>query len=160
MEDENQRLNREFDQLLSELRVALPGVQVLMAFLLAAVFSPGASRLDGDGRAVYLVSVALAALATVVLIAPTFHHRLRFRDGTKEQMIRTANALVLLGAVCLALAIGCALYVVGDTLFDETAARLLGPAVVVVAVLTWFVVPLTYKPHHKAKPDPPDRGDP
>lgn len=145
MEDENERLNREFDQLLGGLRVALPGVQVLFAFLLTVAFSDQVDHLDRDGRAVYLVSVQLAALATIALTAPTFHHRVRFRDGTKEQTIRTANALVLVGATCLAAAIGCALYVVGDTLYAETAARWLGPVASTVAVLTWFVLPLTFR---------------
>ncbi len=151
MEDERERLNREFDQLMGGLRVALPGVQVLLAFLLAVAFSERAGQLDADGRIIYLISVGLAALATIVLIAPTFHHRLRFREGTKEQMIRTANGLVLVGAGCLALAIGCALYVVGDTLYDETSARWLGPAMVVVAGLTWFALPLTFRPGQTPK---------
>jgi uncharacterized membrane protein len=152
VEDENERLNRQFDQLLAGLRVALPGVQVLFAFLLTVAFSDGVDRLDADGRAVYLVSVVLAALATVVLIAPTFHHRMRFGDGTKEQMIRTANRLVLIGAACLASAMGCALYVVGDTLYAETTARWMGPGVVVVAGLVWFVLPLTFHAGRTPKP--------
>lgn len=153
MEDENERLNRQFDQMLAGLRVALPGVQVLFAFLLTVAFSSGVDRLDDDGRAVYLVSLLLAALATIVFIAPTFHHRLRFRDGTKAQMIRTARWLVLVGAVCLATAMGCVLYVVGDTLYVETWARWMGPAVVVVAGLTWFVLPLTFHPDRTPEPE-------
>ncbi|MEZ5179434.1 MAG: DUF6328 family protein [Acidimicrobiales bacterium] len=152
MEDENERLNREFDQLLGGLRVALPGVQVLLAFLLTMAFSARADELDHDGRVVYLLSVVLASLATVALIAPTFHHRVRFREGTKEQMIHTANVLVLAGAVCLATAIGCALYVVGDTLYADSPARWLGPGVVVVAGLTWFALPLTYRSGQTPRP--------
>jgi uncharacterized membrane protein len=153
VEDENQRLNRQFDQLLAGLRVALPGVQVLFAFLLTVAFAAGVDRLDADGRAVYLVSVVLAALATIVLIAPTFHHRMRFGDGTKEQMIHTASRLVLIGAVCLASAMGCALYVVGDTLYAATPARWMGPGMVVVAGLVWFVLPLSFRPGQTPRPE-------
>src|SRR4051794_27377746 len=90
-ETEPERLNRELDQLLNELRVALPGVQVLLAFLLTAVFSNGFGRVDEDGRAVYLSAVLMAALASIFLIAPTIHHRLRFREGVKEELIRMVN---------------------------------------------------------------------
>jgi hypothetical protein len=144
-ESEHERLNRELDQLLSELRVALPGVQVLLAFLLTVPFSNGFDRVRDEARTVFVASITLAALASVLLIAPTVQHRLRFRDGTKEEMIRMANALTLVGATCLGLAIGCAVYVVGDTAFPLTDARWIGPGLVVVAALTWFVLPLRFR---------------
>lgn len=144
-ESEHERLNRELDQLLSELRVALPGVQVLLAFLLTVPFADGWDRVQDESRTVYVASIALAALASVLLIAPTVQHRLRFRDGTKEAMIHMANRLTLAGATCLGLAIGCALYVVGDSTFPATPARWIGPALVVVAALVWFVLPFGYR---------------
>ena len=144
-ETQHERLNRELDQLLNELRVVLPGVQVLLAFLLTAVFAAGFDRMDDDGRAVYLTAVVLTALATIFLMAPTMHHRLRFREGVKEQMIRTVNRLTIVGMSMLGVAIGCALYVVGDVGFRYTAARWLGPALIVVAVVVWFVVPMRYR---------------
>jgi len=143
-ETRHERLNRELDQLLNELRVVLPGVQVLLAFLLTAVFAAGFDRMDDDGRAVYLTAVGLAALATIFLMAPTMHHRLRFREGVKEQMIRTVNRLTIVGMSMLGVAIGCALYVVGDVGFRYTATRWLGPALILVAVVVWFVVPMRY----------------
>jgi hypothetical protein len=144
-ETPHERLNRELDQLLNELRVVLPGVQVLLAFLLTAVFATGFDRMDDDGRAVYLTAVGLVALATIFLMAPTMHHRLRFREGVKDQMIRTVNRLTIVGMSMLGVAIGCALYVVGDVGFRHTAARWLGPALIVVAVIVWFVVPMRYE---------------
>ncbi len=144
-ETEHQRLNRELDQLLQELRVVLPGVQVLLAFLLTVPFAQGFDDVRGEARTVFVAAVTLAALATVLLMAPTVHHRLRFRHGTKEEMIRMANRLTLAGAACIGLAIGCALYVVGDASFPATGARWIGPAIVVVAGLTWFVLPLRYE---------------
>ena len=106
-------------------------------------------------------AITLAALASILLIAPTVHHRLRFREGTKEEMIQTANRLALAGAALLGLAIGCALYVVGDAAFSETPARWIGPAVVLVAAVTWYVVPLSYSrdqtpsPHQQPGIDEP-----
>ncbi len=144
-ETEHERLNRELDQLLSELRVALPGVQVLLAFLLTAPFSDQFERVRGESRSIFVAAITLAALASVLLIAPTVHHRLRFRDGTKEEMIHTANRLALVGATCLALAIGCAIYVVGDSAFADSPARWIGPAIVLVAALTWYLIPLRYR---------------
>ncbi len=144
-ETEHARLNRELDQLLSELRVALPGVQVLLAFLLTAPFSSNFDSVQGESRGLFVAAVALAAVATILLVAPTVHHRLRFRDGTKEEMIRTANRLTLTGVTCLALAIGCAVYVVGDAAFAGSPARWVGPALVAVAAVTWFVLPLRYR---------------
>ena len=144
-ESEHERLNRELDQLLSELRVALPGVQVLLAFLLTAPFSDGFDLVKGESRAIFVGAITLAAVASILLIAPTVHHRLRFRHGTKEEMIQTANRLALGGATCLALAIGCAIYVVGDSAFSDTPARWIGPVIVLVAGFTWYVVPLRYR---------------
>lgn len=144
-ETEHERLNRELDQLLQELRVALPGVQVLLAFLLTAPFSSQFDQVQGESRPIFVAAITLAAVASIMLIAPTVHHRLRFRDGTKEEMIQTANRLALAGTTCLALAIGCAIYVVGDAAFSDSPARWIGPAIVGVAALTWYVVPLRYR---------------
>lgn len=149
-ETEHQRLNRQLDQLLSELRVALPGVQVLLAFLLIAPFNDRFESLDGDGEIAYAAAVALAALASILLIAPTVQHRVVFRRGAKAELIRMANHLTIAGAVALGASIGCALYVVGDLAFPRTPLRWLGPAVVAVAGVLWFVVPLRYAPPHRA----------
>jgi hypothetical protein len=151
-ESPHERLNREFDQLLGGLRVALPGVQVLFAFLLTVAFSDAFSRMDHDADTAYLLAVTLAASASVLLIAPSVHHRLRFRDGTKEQMIRTANTLTLAGSVCLGLAIGCAVYLVGDVGFPGSPARWIGVGITVLAVLTWFVLPLGYRADRTPRP--------
>ncbi|HEU5150404.1 MAG TPA: DUF6328 family protein [Iamia sp.] len=151
-ETEHQRLNRELDQLLSELRVALPGVQVLLAFLLTAPFSDEFGQVQGESRSLYVAAITLAAMASVLLIAPMVHHRLRFRDGTKEEMIRMANRLALAGATCIALAIGCAVYVVGDSAFSGSPARWIGPGLVLVAGVTWYLVPLRYREDQTPRP--------
>lgn len=139
------RLNRELDQLLQELRVALPGVQVLLAFLLTVPFSQRFGEIDLDAQRAYGGAVLLTAVASVLLIAPTVHHRLRFRDGVKEELIHLANRLALSGAASLGLAIGCALYVVGDVAFPATPLRLMGPALVLLTIVVWFVLPLRFR---------------
>ena len=133
--------------------MALPGVQVLLAFLLTAVLASGFDELDDDGRAVYLSAVVFAALATICLVAPTMHHRLRFRQGIKEQMIKTVNRLTIIGMSLLGLAIGAAVYVVGDVGFEATEARWLGPLIILVAAMVWFVVPLRYEPVEQSESD-------
>ncbi len=151
-ETEHERLNRELDQLLSELRVALPGVQVLLAFLLTVPFSDRFDEVTGESSVLFIASVTLTALASILLISPFVHHRLRFREGTKEEMIRTSNQLALVGATCLALAIGCAVYVVGDVGFPDSHARWIGPTLVVVAALTWFLLPLGFRADQTPEP--------
>ena len=151
-ESEHEKLNRELDQLLQELRIALPGVQVLLAFLLTAPFSDQFEKVRGESRSIFVAAITLAALASILLIAPTVHHRLRFRDGTKEEMIRTANRLALAGVTCIGLAIGCAIYVVGDSAFSDSPARWIGPGMLVIAALTWYVVPLRYREDQTPSP--------
>ncbi len=143
-ETPKERLNRELDQLLNELRVALPGVQVLLAFLLTVPFTNRFEDLSERTRDVYFASVTLVALASVLLISPTVHHRLRFRKGIKEAMILQANRLAVGGAICVALGLGGALYVAGDAAFPGGNARWVGPAMVAIAAVVWFVLPFTF----------------
>ena len=143
-ETQQDRLNRELDQLLSELRVALPGIQVLLAFLLTVPFTDRFHDLQASAQDVYFGAVTLVATASVLLIAPTVHHRLRFREGVKEEMIRYANALAVAGTGCLALGLGAALYVVEVAAFPDSPARWAGPAITVLAGVLWFALPFTF----------------
>ncbi|MCU1358190.1 MAG: hypothetical protein JWM89_3608 [Acidimicrobiales bacterium] len=150
-ETEKDRLNRELDQLLGELRVALPGVQVLFAFLLTVPFSQRFTALDETARDVYFAAVTLTAAASLLLIAPTVHHRLRFREGTKEELIQMATHLAIVGSGLLALAMGAAIYVVGAAAFPHSRARWAGVAFVLLAGLVWFVLPFHYR--RRKQPD-------
>jgi hypothetical protein len=143
-EDHKARIDRELMELLNELRVALPGVQVLFAFLLTVPFSQRFGELDAADRRVYFAAVLLTAVASALLIAPTAHHRLRFRAGSKEQMLRVANVLALGGTFALALAIGAVVYVISSVLYSGAAPRVIAGAVTGATVLLWFVLPLTY----------------
>ena len=135
-------LDRELIELLNELRVTLPGVQVLFAFLLIAPFSQGFVRVNDLQKYAYLAALTFAALASAFLIAPTPYHRIRFRDRDKEAMLRIANRLALVGTVCLATAISCALFFVTDFLFKSPVPALVTAAVVAVIATFWYALPL------------------
>jgi hypothetical protein len=141
-----ERANRELIELLNELRVALPGVQVLFAFLLTVPFSTGFDKLDPADRRVYFAAVVMTAAATLFLIAPTAHHRLRFREGIKEQLLRVSNVMALIGLVLLAAAMSAVTYVITDVLYSSTAAATVAALLVAAFAMIWFVIPLLYRP--------------
>src|SRR5438093_3337436 len=101
LEGEKQRVDRELIELLNELRVALPGVQVLFAFLLIVPFSNGFSEVTSLQRDAYFGAFLCTALATALLIAPSTYHRLHFRALNKEQLIFTSNRLSIAGSALL-----------------------------------------------------------
>ena len=110
-------LDRELIELLNELRVALPGVQVLFAFLLAVPFSNGWNRVTELQRDIFFVAFLCALASSVLLIAPSAYHRLRWREGDKERMLTTANQLAIAGTVFLALAMTAVVFLISDILF-------------------------------------------
>ena len=111
-------LNRELIELLNELRVALPGVQVLFAFLLAVPFANGWRRVTHFQRDVFFVAFLCTAAATILLIAPSTYHRLRWREHDKEHMLATANRLTIAGSGFLALAMTAVVLLITDLLFS------------------------------------------
>ena len=92
-----QRDDRNIAELIQELRVAGLGVQVLFGFLLSLPFTTRFTKLDGGQRDLYLTSLVLSAVATILLIGPVAYHRLVFRRGMKERLVRFANLLAILG---------------------------------------------------------------
>jgi hypothetical protein len=129
-------LNRELIELLTELRVALPGVQVLFAFLLAVPFANGWDRVTHFQRDVFFVAFLCTAAATILLIAPSTYHRMRWREHDKEQMLVTGNRLTIAGTAFLAIAMIAVVLLITDLLFSLWWA-LLATAVVAVA-FGWF----------------------
>jgi hypothetical protein len=157
-ETSKERADRELIELLNELRVALPGVQVLFAFLLTVPFSQQFDRLDAGDRRIYVASVLATAAATLFLIAPTAHHRLRFRSGIKEHLLRVATVFAVVGLVLLAFAMTAVTYLIMDLLYAGTTPALVAGALAGAFVLVWFVVPLVYRrettpPHRTAGDD-------
>ena len=161
-ESKSERLNRELMELLQELRVVIPGVQVLLAFLLTAPFQQRFANLPGSMRNAFFASIACATLATAFLIAPSAHHRLRWRAGEKEPLVRIGNQMAIVGTVFLAAAIVLALYVITDVLFTTNLAVLTGIAAVVVFAGLWYVVPMLWRspsPDEKAEEARQQRED-
>jgi hypothetical protein len=139
--DEQSRHDRELIELLNELRVVLPGVQVLFAFLLTVPFTLKFIDLSSSQRAAFVTALLSAAAASALLIAPSAFHRLRFREHDKEAILRAGNRLTIAGLACLALAIVAALYVVMDLMYETPVAVLIAAAAAVVFLLLWFVLP-------------------
>jgi len=135
-------LNRELIELLNELRVTLPGVQVLFGFLLIAPFSQRFDTINDLQKYAYLVALTFTALGSAFLIAPTPYHRIRWRDQDKDAMLRLANRLALAGTVCVAIAMPCALFFVTDFLFKSPLPALLSALVIGVIVTFWYALPL------------------
>ncbi len=137
-----QDLDRELIELLNELRVTLPGVQVLFAFLLIVPFSQQFEKINDLQKYAYIVALTFTALGSAFLIAPTPYHRIRWRDQDKDAMLRLANRLALAGTVCVAIAMPCALFFVTDFLFKSPVPALLAALVIGVIVTFWYALPL------------------
>ena len=141
-ETPKQRVNRELIELLNEVRVALPGVQVLFAFLLTVPFASGWKKTTELQQDVYVCAVVTAAVAAVFMIAPSSYHRLLWRQPHKEHMLMTSNVLLIAGMAFLAMAIsGSLLFVVSFALGTWEAAVTTAGILVVILVL-WYAMPL------------------
>lgn len=139
-ETEQQRLNRQLDQLLQELRVAMPGVQVLFAFLLAVPFQQRFTAVTEFQQDVYFVTLLAAAMASALFIAPTAFHRLRFEDHDKAFLVNIASKMALAGLVFLAIAMNGAVLLVADVLFDGAVVTVTVAVSGAVYVGLWFVL--------------------
>src|ERR687895_2745655 len=128
-ENSQERTARELIELLQELRIILPGVQVLFAFLLTVPFAARFTELTAVQRYVFFGTLLCTAAATALLIAPSAHHRLLFRQGTREYRLRTGNVLTILGLAFLVPAMVGVVYVITDLMFG------IGGAVAVTAVM-------------------------
>jgi uncharacterized protein involved in cysteine biosynthesis len=144
-------LDRELIELLNELRVTLPGVQVLFAFLLISPFSQGFARVNDLQKYAYLLALVFTALGSAFLIAPTPYHRIRFRDRDKEAILRTSNKLALAGTACVAVAMSSALFFVTDFLFRSPVPALLTALVAGAIATLWYGLPLTREMRDRAR---------
>jgi sterol desaturase/sphingolipid hydroxylase (fatty acid hydroxylase superfamily) len=141
-ESEEQRADRNLSDLLQELRVALPGVQVLFAFLLTVPFSNRFDQLSDFDQKLYFGVLLCTALATVLLTAPTVGHRILFRRQQKEYIVRTANNLALVGLLLLALAISGAIALISNFLFGTETAIISTGVLMVAFAGFWYLGPI------------------
>lgn len=136
------RVNRELNELLQGLRVALPGVQVLFAFLLTVPFASGFDGVGDAERTVFLMALVLAAIASVCLIAPAAQHRVLFRTRSKETLLRRSNRYGIAGALALGAAMSSAALFVVESLFDVWIALWTAGILMFLWSWAWFAQPL------------------
>lgn len=141
-ESHAERINRELIELLNELRVALPGVQVLFAFLLAVPFATGFKEVTEFQRELFFGTLASTAVASALLIAPSAYHRMNFREKDKERMLLTSNGLFLGGLFFLALSITAAVTLIADFLYGSAVPIASAALGVLLFVGLWLALPI------------------
>jgi Flp pilus assembly protein TadB len=144
-ESKEERLDRELIEFLNELRVALPGVQVLFAFLLAVPFTQGWQRVTELQRNVFFAAVLTATVATVLLIAPSAYHRIQWREHDKEHMLQTSNQLAIAGTIFLALSMTCVVFVITDLLYGSALVAAVTAGTAAAFAWFWYGLPLRRK---------------
>jgi hypothetical protein len=135
---EQERLNRQMSELLNELRVAMPGVQVLFGFLLTVPFQQRFRQVNDFQETVYLVTLIAAATATAFLIAPSAYHRVMFEQHEKPAIIHRGTVQFLVGLAALAVAMNGAVLLVTDVLFDADTVTVTVVALAGLYVTLWF----------------------
>ena len=135
-ETKAERLDRELTELVQELRVLLPGVQVLFAFLLTVPFSIGFRSVTGAERVLFFIALSATTVSAVLMIAPSARHRARFRDRDKEAIIVSSNHLTLASTAFLAIAMVAVVILVGDYLYGWVVGIVAGA--VTFGLVAWF----------------------
>src|SRR4051812_17698090 len=141
-ETEKERLDRNLAELLNELRVALPGVQVLFAFLLGVPFTQRFGELAPYQEDIYYATLMCAAAATALLIAPSAHHRVLFRQRDKRYIVSVSKRFAIVGLAFLALAMTGVVLLITDFIFSSTATTIATSATALVFALLWYALPL------------------
>ena len=141
-ETQDEREDRELIELLNELRIVLPGVQVLFAFLLTLPFTATFQKLGTGEEVTYLVALFTTAFTSVLLMTPTAFHRIRFRQGDKEALIRQTNRFTLAGMASLSVSMVSVIWLVCQLVLSQAAASVIGVMAAIVIVSLWFAIPV------------------
>ncbi|GGV27065.1 hypothetical protein GCM10010277_08410 [Streptomyces longisporoflavus] len=141
-EHARQRVNRRWNEILQETRVAQTGVQILFGFLLSVAFTPLFRDLDTFDRVIYVITVVLGASATGSLIAPVSIHRFLSGQRMKDEVVEAAGRLMIFGMVLLALTIGCTLLLILRLVVPGVLAEVLVGAVMLWFGFCWYVLPM------------------
>ena len=141
-ESEDQRVDRNLQEMLGELRVALPGVQVLFAFLLVVPFNQRFGQVTDFQKTLYLITLLFTTASSICLIAPTAHHRLEFRQQDKENIVTAGNWIVILGLALLAVAMTGAVIFITDFLYQGTTVWVVGIGAALAFLALWYAIPL------------------
>jgi hypothetical protein len=142
-ESRRERVNRELIELLNELRVALPGVQVLFAFLLAVPFANGWSKVTEYQKDIFFATLLATAISTACFIVPTAYHRLNFRNREKERILFLSNKFAIAGIMSLAVSMIGVIVLVTDVLYSGAATLVTGVLALLLFGGLWAVLPLT-----------------
>jgi hypothetical protein len=142
VETAKERTDRQLIELLTELRVALPGAQVLLGFLLTAPLASRFGRTSELDRALLYICTVVTAAGVLLLMAPSLYHRMRWKEGGKQDVVAVGHRFFLIGTFCLAVGLLCAVFVIGDMLFGILAAIGATAVALGVAVWTWYVLPI------------------
>jgi amino acid transporter len=137
-ETPKERADRELIELLNELRVVLPGTTVLLAFLLAVPFAKGWTRVTDFQRDVFVVAFLSTAVSVALLTAPSSYHRLRFRQGNKERIVKIGNRLSIAGIAASAVSLLAVVVLVMDVVVSRNAAIAAAVGLLVVIVVFWY----------------------
>jgi hypothetical protein len=140
-ETEAEQADRNFNELLQELRVSQMGVQILFAFLLTLAFQSRFTQIDQLQRSIYVVTLLLCACATALLIAPVSLHRVMFRRGRKREVVENAAKLAKGGLLLLFLAIVGAILFILDVVLSRGLAVVLTVVVGLVFLVFWYALP-------------------
>ena len=146
-DEDQERLNRQLTELLNELRVAMPGVQVLFAFLLAVPFQQRFEMVNAFQRDIYLVTLLAAATATAFLVAPSAYHRIAFQEHEKQRIIQLGTRQFICGLVALAVAMDGAVLLVTDVLFTTPTVTVVLACVTAMFLWLWFGIGLWRRWH-------------
>jgi predicted neutral ceramidase superfamily lipid hydrolase len=141
-ESHKERVDRELIELLNELRVALPGIQVLFAFLLTVPFSQRFGQVTATQRTTFFFAFSMTAISSILLIAPTVIHRLEFRAGDKEQILQVSNRLTIAGTLFLAAAITSVVFLISDVLYNGALPVVATVVIGGLIVAVWYALPL------------------
>jgi hypothetical protein len=141
-ETDAERADRNFVELLQELRVAQTGVQILFAFLLTLPFTQRFAQVTGEQKAIYLATLVSTSLATACLIAPVSQHRILFRRGRKRELVQSGSRLAGIGLVFLWLSMVGAVFLIFDVVVGTGAGFAVGAALAAVFLTVWYVHPL------------------
>jgi predicted membrane channel-forming protein YqfA (hemolysin III family) len=141
-ETDTERLDRNLGELLQELRVALPGVQVLFAFLLTIPFNQRFVELTPAQERIYLATLLSTTISAVLLIAPTAYHRLTFRRQQKRELVRLANWMAIAGLAFLAVAMTGVVLLVTDFLFGRVITVVCTAGAGLMFAIFWYALPL------------------
>lgn len=149
-ESESEQLERNFGDLLQELRVSQTGVQILFAFLLTLAFTQRFEDIDAFQRGTYIVTLMASAAATVLFIAPVAYHRIVFRQHLRPALVRDGNRMAIAGLCLLSLALAGAILLIVDVVLGHIWATALTAALALFIIVLWYVIPARQRRRHSS----------